>query len=208
MEHVPKSPPKMLLDLERFRGRVDEEPCSRSKRASRPSRIPVPESPSPLNLTTTLRLGEDTRCCAALLCGTGAGVLLPSTRCSQWVLVATRPATPSSPHPLPNSPHPLPTHLYTSTAALSYRGHAISVRTGLVPELSRPCCERALSGGPPMAMDVSAWAILPRLRCSLHGAALRYLVGTIAAVLGPGRRLQTAAPWYRKRLERDGGVAL
>jgi hypothetical protein len=40
MEHGPKSPPKTLLDLERIRGRVDEEPCSRPERASRPSQNP------------------------------------------------------------------------------------------------------------------------------------------------------------------------
>jgi hypothetical protein len=100
------------------------------------------------------------------------------------------------------------THLFTSTAALSYRGRGISARTGLVPELSRSCCERALSGGPPMAVVISAWAILPRLRCSLHGAALRYLVGTIAAVLGPGRRLQTRRRGTVKGWRGMGGCAV
>lgn len=52
MEHAPKVPPKALLALERIRGRVDEEPCSRPERASglNHPRTPVPESPSPRNL--------------------------------------------------------------------------------------------------------------------------------------------------------------
>lgn len=56
MEHVPKVPPKALLDLERIRGRVDDEPCSRPERASglNHPRTPVPESPSPRNLTLAL----------------------------------------------------------------------------------------------------------------------------------------------------------
>lgn len=111
----------------------------------------------------------------------------------------------TAPPPLLTSSSSHLAHLFTATPALSHRGRGISPRR-LVPELSRPCCERALSGGPPMAMGVSVWAILPRLRCSrLHGAALRYLVGTHRGSPWAGAASPNAAPWYRrKRLQRDG----
>lgn len=207
MEHVPKVPPKALLDLERIRGRVDEEPCSRPERASglNHPRTPVPESPSPRNLTLAL-IAE--KVLGRQVCypdQTTTSLLVEFSSVCGWP-VAT------APPPLLTSSSSHLAHLFTSTPALSYRGRGISPHTGLVPELSRPCCERALSDGPPMAMGVWVWAILPRLRCSrLHGAALRYLVGTHRGSPWAGAAASpNAAPWYRKkRLERDGGgVAL